>query len=96
MAMFTMGNILERAKIPTFNTAAVDPAIANFPRYVFSSNVRIKDEAYHLAQYLYGQGYRRAGVITIQTNFGESGGRLLSPIWSGPEGSSHNDVRPVS
>lgn len=72
MAMFAMGNILERAKIPTFHTAAVDPAIANFPRYVFSTNVRIKDEAYHLAQYLYGQGYKRAGVITIQTNFGES------------------------
>ena len=26
----------------------------------------------------------------------ESGGRLRSPTWSGPEGSSHNDLRRVA
>jgi len=72
-AMLAMGNILEKEKVPAFHTAAADPGIVNFERFIFSTNVRIKDEAYHLAEYAYNtKSYRKMAVITVHTNFGEA------------------------
>ncbi len=71
--MLAIGNILEKEEVPAFHTAAADPGIVNFKDYIFSTNVRIKDEAYHVAEYLYNKGnYRKVGIMTIQTNFGEA------------------------
>lgn len=72
-AMLAMGHIIEKEKIPAFHTAASDPGIVDFPRYVFSTNIRIRDEAYHLADYIYNRAnFKTAAVMTVLTNFGEA------------------------
>lgn len=73
VAMASTAPVFENAQVPVFHTAATDQLILESPKFVFSTNVRIRDEATHLAEYLYTKkAYRRVGVITIETNFGES------------------------
>jgi branched-chain amino acid transport system substrate-binding protein len=73
VAMAAMGPVIQRRKIPTFHTAAADDSILNIGSFVFTTNVRIKDEAEKMAEYLYNErGFKRVSIISIQTNFGQS------------------------
>lgn len=73
VAMAAMAPSIEKAKIPAFHTAAADPLILDSVKYVVTTNVRIKDEAYNMAELLLQKlGYKRIAVISIQTNFGQA------------------------
>ncbi len=73
VAMAAMGPLIEKAKIPAFHTAAADPLILDVGDFTVTTNIRIKDEAYHIAELLFEKlSLHRAAVISIQSNFGQA------------------------
>jgi branched-chain amino acid transport system substrate-binding protein len=59
-------------RILTFHTAAADDLILNAGDYIVSTNTKIKDEAYKLAEYAYNTLHARtACVLYISTTFGD-------------------------
>lgn len=72
VAMAAMGPAIEKAQIPSFHTSAADPLILDAGNYILTSNVRIKDEAYAMAEHLFSSGLKQIAVLSIQTNFGQA------------------------
>jgi branched-chain amino acid transport system substrate-binding protein len=65
--------VIGRSRILAFHTAAADDEILAAGEYVLSTNTSIRDEAEHLAEYAYQAiGARRAAVLSVSNNFGES------------------------
>ena len=63
---------LAKNKISSFHSAVADDLILNANDFVFSTNHKIKDEAYRLAEYAYNVlGAKTAGVLSISTTFGD-------------------------
>ena len=64
--------ITEKEEIIFFNTAANPESLLN-KKFLFSTNVTIREDAYRMAEYAYNTlGARTASVIHLQTSFGES------------------------
>lgn len=64
--------ITEKEGIIFFNTAANPESLLD-KKFLFSTNVTIREDAYRMAEYAYNTlGARTASVINLQTSFGES------------------------
>ena len=73
VALASAAPLIEKSKILTFHTAAADPLLLDSGDYIVTTNVRIKDEASAMAEYLIrNQKFSRVAVISIQTNFGQA------------------------
>lgn len=73
IGMAAMASTLQEKKIPSFHTAAADPLIVDAGSYIVTTNVRIKDEASHMADYIYDSlSLKKAAVLSINTNFGQA------------------------
>jgi branched-chain amino acid transport system substrate-binding protein len=71
VCMATMAPEIGRARIPTFHTAAADPLISESNDWVLTTNVKIADEARHVAQHIHNLGLKRVAVLSINVNFGQ-------------------------
>jgi branched-chain amino acid transport system substrate-binding protein len=72
VAMAAIAPLATKAELPVFHTAANDELILNGGDFVLSTNIRIKDEAYQMAEYLFNAGLKMVAVLSIQTNFGQA------------------------
>jgi branched-chain amino acid transport system substrate-binding protein len=64
--------VLEKANVVGFHTTVVPQILLDSGEYVFTTNVRIKSEAEHLAQYAYNKlGLRRAATMYASSQWGE-------------------------
>lgn len=71
VAMVSFAPILRRTNTLAMHTAAMDDEIlAQSGGVVFSTNVRVRDEAFRAATHLIHEGARRVAVVTINTSFG--------------------------
>jgi branched-chain amino acid transport system substrate-binding protein len=71
VAMLSMAPRLSALRIPTFHTAASDDDILASSTWIFSTNVRVRDEGSHVASYLRDElGILRAAVFSAEINFG--------------------------
>ena len=67
-----MAPVIMRNKIPTFHTAAADDLILGAGDYIVSTNTKIKDEAFRLAEYSWNDLHAKtASVLFISTTFGD-------------------------
>lgn len=67
-----MASVIMKNKIVSFHTAAADDLILEAGDYIVSTNTKIKDEAFHLAEYAFNElGARKASVLYISTTFGD-------------------------
>jgi branched-chain amino acid transport system substrate-binding protein len=71
VAMLTMASALRKSQMVAMHTAAMDDEILAAGRgFVFSTNIRVRDEAARMAKYAFDSGYHRVAIVTIETNFG--------------------------
>jgi ABC-type branched-subunit amino acid transport system substrate-binding protein len=85
LAMAAMAPVIQKAKIPVFHTAAMDPLLLNAGDYIVSTNIRIRDEAYHIAEFLFQhRSLHRVGVISINANFGQAPSFLVQGTFNPP------------
>lgn len=67
-----MAPVIMRNKIPAFHTAAADDLILDSGDYIFSTNTKIKDEAFRLADHAWNELHAKtASVLFISTTFGD-------------------------
>ena len=72
IAMPAMAPAIERAKLVAFHTASVSDSILDAGKYIFGTNVKVRDEARKLAEYAWRHlGAKTASVMFIATDFGE-------------------------
>lgn len=71
VCMATMAPEIGKIEIPTLHTAAADQLISESNDWVLTTNIKIADEAQHVAQYIYGLGIRKIAVLSINVNFGQ-------------------------
>lgn len=70
-AMLLMANGINRLQIPTFHTAAIDEQILASSDWIFSTNVRVADEAHKIAERLFFEKkIKRVAVLAVETSFG--------------------------
>ena len=68
----TMAPALERNKILTFHTASVSDSILDAGKFIFGTNVKVRDEARRDAEYAWNTlGAKTASIFFIATDFGE-------------------------
>ena len=79
IAIPAMRPIIERNNLVSFYTGGVPDSIANISKYIFSTNIRIKDEAFQLAEHAFQvQKAQTAAIMYISTNFGEDYNKYFS------------------
>lgn len=91
LAVPPMSRDIEAAKLPSFHTACTSDNILSAGDYIFSTNIKGRNEARRLAEYAHETlGARTASILYLTTDFGEDynrhftqrfeelGGRVLS------------------
>jgi branched-chain amino acid transport system substrate-binding protein len=69
--MLLMADSINRHQLPAFHSAAADEQILAASEWIFTSNVRVADEAYAVAEHVFNVlKARRAAVLAVQTSFG--------------------------
>lgn len=64
--------VISHNNLPSFHSAVADDLILGVNDFVFSTNHKIKNEAYRLAEYARNAlGAKTAGVLSIATTFGD-------------------------
>lgn len=64
--------IIEQAKLVSFHTSPVPQELLNSGNHIFTTNSRIADEGYKLAEYAFGRlKARRAAVLYLTSQWGE-------------------------
>ena len=72
IAVPPMAPALERNKILTFHTASVSDSILDAGKFIFGTNVKVRDEARRDAEYAWNTlGAKTASIFFIATDFGE-------------------------
>lgn len=78
-----MAPAIVKYKVLAFHTAAADDPILTSSDYIVSTNTKIRDEAYRIAEYSYNDiAARTACILYIGTNFGENYRRHFSKRFS--------------
>lgn len=101
--MLLMADGINRHRLPAFHSAAADEQILAASEWIFTTNVRIADEAHAAAEYAFNNlKARRAAVLAVHTSFGlgyrqafiqrfqELGGQVVADEW---QETSEFDVR---
>jgi branched-chain amino acid transport system substrate-binding protein len=69
--MLLMADSIKRHQLPAFHSAAADQQILDASEWIFTTNVRVADEASAAAEYVFNVlKARRAAVLAVQTSFG--------------------------
>ncbi len=78
-----MAQAISLNSVLTFHTAAADDPILDAGDFVFSTNTKVQDEAYRVAQYAFNEiALKSACVLYVGTNFGENYQRHFSQHFS--------------
>lgn len=98
-----MAPTIEKNKIIAFHTASASDSILNAGDFIFATNIKVQNEARHVAEYAFNNlRARTASVLYVTTDFGqdykkyfterfaELGGKILSSDTNSP---GSNDFR---
>lgn len=71
--------IVQREELPFMHTAAATAAVLEAGNYIFATNIRVKEEAYALAEHAFNDLHARtAAVLFVTTDFGADYDRFFS------------------
>lgn len=72
IAMPPMASVINKEKLIAFHTASLSDSILHSSKFVFGTNIVVRDEAIKLAEYAWNEmGAKTASVLFIATDFGE-------------------------